>query len=95
MGEDPLYHDVQCTLLLEDDTSKVKENLVPFDLQQTSLIDLSIPQTQATELQISFKHMTVVLTEVAIIVFVDNLKILTLLRPVKTKINSFPKIRLD
>lgn len=95
MGEDPLYHDVQCTLLLEDDTSKVKENLVPFDLQQTPLIDLSVPQTQATELQISFKHMTVVLTEVAIIVFVDNLKILTLLRPVKTKINSFPKIRLD
>ena len=43
MGEDPLYHDVQCTLLLEDDTSKVKENLVPFDLQQTSLIDLSVP----------------------------------------------------
>ena len=80
MSEYPLYHDVQCALLLEDDTGKVKQNLVPLDLQQTSLIDLGVPQTQATELKISFKHMTVMVTKVAIIVFVDNLKILTLLR---------------
>ena len=85
MGEDPLYHDVQCTLLLEDDSSQVKEDLVPLDLQQTSLIDLGIPQTQATELEISFKHMAVMVTEVAVIVFVDNLKILTLLWSVKYK----------
>ena len=80
MSEYPLYHDVQRALLLEDDTGKVKQNLVPLDLQQTSLIDLGVPQTQATELKISFKHMTVMVTKVAIIVFVDNLKILTLLR---------------
>ena len=79
MSQYPLYHDVQRALLLEDDTGKVKQNLVPLDLQQTSLIDLGVPQTQATELKISFKHMAVMVTKVAIIVFVDNLKILTLL----------------
>ena len=77
MSEYPLYHDVQSALLLEDDTGKVKQNLVPLDLQQTSLIDLGVPQTQATELKISFKHMAVMVTEVAIIVLVDNLKIFT------------------
>ena len=32
MSEYPLYHDVQRALLLEDDTGKVKQNLVPLDL---------------------------------------------------------------
>lgn len=89
MGEDPVYHGVKRALLLEDDTRKVEEDLVPLDLQQTSLIDLGVPQAKAAKLEISFKHMAVMFAEVAIIVFVDDLKMLTLLEPVLTKEYTF------
>ena len=73
VGEDPVDHGVQGALLLEDDPGQVEQHLVPLHLQQRPLIDLSIPQTQATELEILLKHLTVVITEVAVIVLVDHL----------------------
>ena len=43
MGEDPVDHDLQGALLLEDDPSQVQQHLVPLHLQLGSLIDLGVP----------------------------------------------------
>ena len=53
----PVDHGVQGALLLEDDPGQVQQHLVPLDLQQGPLVDLSISQTKATKLKIFLKHL--------------------------------------
>ena len=57
MCQDSVNHQIQGALLLEDDASQVEQNLVPFDLQQGPLVDLSVSQTKATKLKIFLKHL--------------------------------------
>ena len=57
MCQDSVNHQIQGALLLEDDASQVEQNLVPLDLQQGPLVDLSVSQTKATKLKIFLKHL--------------------------------------
>ena len=75
MCEDPVDHDLQGALLLEDDPSQVQQHLVPLHLQLGSLIDLGVPQTKSAKLEIFLKHLTIVITKVPVIVLVDDLQI--------------------
>ena len=76
MGEDPVDHDLQGALLLEDDPGQVEQHLVPLHLQLGPLVHLGVAEPQPAELEVLLKHRAVVVAEVAIVVFVDNLKFL-------------------
>ena len=51
----------------------VKQHLIPLDLQLTPLVELGVPQTNSTELQILLKHLLVVVGKVALPVLIDHL----------------------
>jgi hypothetical protein len=60
-------------LFFKDHACQIKENLVPFHFKLTLLIELSILQPNATELQIAGKHLLVVTCEARICLLVDHL----------------------
>lgn len=74
MREDSQHHMFDGALLFEDHSREIKKNLVPLHFKLTLLIELGIPQPNATELQIAGEHFLIVTCETVVILFVDHLQ---------------------
>ena len=58
---------------MKDEDIHVEQHLIPLDLQLTPLVELGVPQTDSTELQVLLEHLLVVVGKVALAVLVDHL----------------------
>jgi hypothetical protein len=74
MCEDSEHHMFNGALLFEDHTRQIKEHLVPLHFELALLIQLSIPQPNAAELQIAGEHFLIIACEACICLFVDHLQ---------------------
>jgi hypothetical protein len=61
-------------LLFEDHSRKIKEHLVPLHFELALLIELGIPQSNATELQIAGEYFLIIACETGVILLVDHLQ---------------------
>jgi hypothetical protein len=61
-------------LFLEDHSRQIEKHLVPLHFKLAPLIELSIPQPNATELQVTGENFLIVTRETCVRLLVDHLQ---------------------
>jgi len=62
------------TLFFEDHSRQIEKHLVPLHFKLAPFIELSIPQPNATELQVTGENLLIVTCETRVCLLVDHLQ---------------------